>query len=258
MDTQELIVGYVFGILEPAETQQVELLAAKDAAIRAEIQTLQAEIHRLALLATPVNPPPSLKRGLMERVAARPPTPARSLSRPAALLWAAVLALVLGLGGWNVSLRQQNSQLQAQKVELELALRNAQDSNKILAREAQMGDVAVAFLASSDTTSRALESTSAAPGAAGTMYMQPGNSDAVLVIDGLQPLPADKKYQFWLARSGQSPIPSDTFDVDANGHARLVIHASSQVNDYQQVMVTIEPTGGSTQPGGTTVLEGNL
>ena len=89
--------------------------------------------------------------------------------------------------------------------------------------------------------------------------MEPGNPTAVLVVSGLQPLPADRTYQFWLARDGQEPIPSDTFAVSADGSARIVITAEAQVNDFKQVMVTIEPAAGSSHPSdGAVVLAGNL
>ncbi len=267
MDTQiqELITGYVLGGLEAAEAEQLEALVARDDSVRTEVQLLQDQVHQLALLATPVQPPAVLKQRLMARVAAsQQKQPVRASARPTAArslswAWAGVLALVVALGGWNVALRNENASLRETNLNLAQELDTTRAVRETLAQQVQSGDVAVQFLISPATTARKLEGTQSAPKASGTMFMQPGNDEAVLVVDGLQPLPEGSTYQFWLARANQQPVPSNTFKVDANGHAYLVVKATAQVNDFSQVMITIEPAAGSSVPSdGATVLQGSL
>ena len=177
-------------------------------------------------------------------------------TRRASLAWAAALTLVIALGGWNITLRNENAALQDTNATLALNL-NAERAR--LTERIARTDEAVRFLVSGTATARTLSPTEAAPKAVGTMYMQPGSPTAVLVVNGLQPLPADRTYQFWLAREGEPPVPSDIFRVGADGSARIVIAADAQINDFKQVMVTIEPAAGSSAPSdGAVVLAGNL
>ncbi len=263
MDSQieESLIGYVLGLLDPDEQQAVELQIAKNPAVRDQIQALQQHVHRLAFVAPVIKPAPATRQALMARVGAtkRKAAPAVRVQQRSSLAWAVALMLLVALGGWNIGLRNENAQL---KINNSALSRNLDDERLIRTRMAERvanADIAVEFLVSSSTTSRSLTPTTSAPSAKGTMYMQPGKNTAVLVVDGLEPLPEDRTYQFWLARDNGVPIPSDTFTVDAAGHAQLVITADAQVNDFKQVMITIEPAAGSTLPSdGATVLEGNL
>jgi hypothetical protein len=90
-----------------------------------------------------------------------------------------------------------------------------------------------------------------------TMYMQPNNSQAVLVIEGMPRVAPGTIYQFWLAKSGLQ-VPSLTFDVTDDGLAVLQINAPAPVNQFEQVMVTIEQAGGASVPSDKVVLSGAL
>jgi anti-sigma-K factor RskA len=263
MDSQleESLIGYVLGLLDPDEQQAVEIQISKSPAVREELQALQQQVHQLALVAPLINPAPATRQALLARVGAtkRKALPRGRVQPRASLAWAVALVLFVALGGWNIGLRNENAQLKANNSALN---RNLDDERLIRTRMAERvanADIAVEFLVSANTTSRSLAPTTTAPSAKGTMYMQPGKNTAVLVVDGLEPLPEDRTYQFWLARDNGVPIPSDTFKVDAAGHAQVVIQADAQVNDFKQVMITIEPAAGSALPSdGATVLQGNL
>jgi anti-sigma-K factor RskA len=91
----------------------------------------------------------------------------------------------------------------------------------------------------------------------GEMYMYPGDTTAVVLFRGLSALEPGRVYQFWLA-DGLNQVPGATFIVDEHGIAQLLIEAPREVNAFNQVMVTVEPEGGSTSPSEEVVLEGNL
>lgn len=259
--TEELLIGYVLDVLDPDERQTVETHISKNPALRSEIYLWQQQVHRLALQAPLVPPLPVTKQQLLARVrgSSRPALTARPAQRRASLAWVLALALVVALGGWNIGLRNENAQLRANNIVL---ARNLDDERFLRGRMTERvtdADLAMELLVSQNTTSRTLAPTTAAPRASGTMYMQPGKTTAVLIVDGLEPLPANRTYQFWLASANGVPVPSDTFNVSAAGHAQVVIKVHTQVNDFKQVMITIEPASGSSKPSnGTTVLEGSL
>lgn len=78
-------------------------------------------------------------------------------------------------------------------------------------------------------------------------FKSPNNATALLTVSGLQSLPADQTYQFWLLRDGQS-VPAGTFNVDADGAGRLVVQSSEPIGAFDQAGITIEPAGGSATP----------
>jgi hypothetical protein len=111
------------------------------------------------------------------------------------------------------------------------------------------------FITAPQTVSRSLAGPSES--ASAVMYMQPKSSHAVLVIHNLPPVESGKVYQFWLAKPGVQ-VPASTFDVDQAGSAKLAIDAPAPINEYDQVMVTIERSGGSTRPSDQVVLSGEV
>ena len=64
-------------------------------------------------------------------------------------------------------------------------------------------------------------------------------------------------YQLWLTDAHGS-ISCRTFDVTSDGQTVVMIKAPAPIPLYDQVMVTVEPSGGATTPTGTIVLSGPL
>jgi len=133
----------------------------------------------------------------------------------------------------------------------------AQDAQAIGRMQAQIAhDQQLAmFISAPQTLARALEGDD--QHAHATMYMQPNNTQAVLVVAGMPRAKPGMTYQFWLAKPGVQ-IPSATFDVSDDGLAIIQINAPAPVDQFDQVMVTIEQTGGATQPSDTIMLRGAL
>jgi len=87
--------------------------------------------------------------------------------------------------------------------------------------------------------------------------MQPNNAQAVLVVAGMPRAAPGTIYQFWLAKPGIQ-VPSETFDVADDGLAVVQINAPAPVNQFDQMMITIEQAGGATLPSDKIVLSGTL
>lgn len=225
-----------------------------------------------------------------------PPRLKRSSGRAwaplAAMVAVLLLALSLGLGGMvfslqntvgdlqqtNAALQSELADIQAEVQTLASAQREAED--QLVASREQVAQLsgelaanqrAVEMLNAQFMTDQRLATFIAAPGvatrqlvaanegsqASGEMYMYPGNREAVVLFRDLPALEPGRVYQFWLANeSGQ--VAAGTLQAGEDGLARLHVTAPREVNAFNQVMLTIEPAGGSKVPSDEVVLEGFL
>ena len=223
---------------------------------------------------------------------ANAPTPLRRARWLVPAIAAALATLVLALAGLTLSLTdsmarldQTNRELVTTLGTLQQALANTQArqetlagqlaagqsqleqvSAKLAASEERIGqlsakvaqdDYVISFVSAPGVATRQLVSAQAELNAQGEMYMYPGNSSAVVLFSGLPPLAPGKVYQFWLA-DGSKQVAGGTFIADSSGIGHIVVQAPREVNAFSQVMVTVEPEGGSTMPSANVVLEGNL
>ncbi len=83
----------------------------------------------------------------------------------------------------------------------------------------------------------------------GSLVVAPGG-DAVLVVDGLAPAPADQTYQAWVI-FGDKPVSAGTFE---SGGARTVVPLDERVGRSAVVAVTLEPAGGVDAPTSTPIV----
>jgi anti-sigma-K factor RskA len=197
----------------------------------------------------------------------------------------ALAGLTFSLGNALARLDQTNSELVATMAELQQRLAETQQRQEALAiqldqgrrqldevsaqlvvSQEQIGQVhaqiaqeeyVVSFVSAPGVATRELAPAQFQARARGEMYMYPGESSAVVLFSGLPDLAPGQVYQFWLA-DGDTQVGAGTFIVDQSGIARLVIRAPREVNAFSQVMLTIEPAGGSTAPSDTVVLTGSL
>ena len=223
---------------------------------------------------------------------ANAPTPLRRARWLVPAIAAALATLVLALAGLTLSLTdsmarldQTNRELVTTLGTLQQALANTQArqetlagqlaagqsqleqvSAKLAASEERIGqlsakvaqdDYVISFVSAPGVATRQLVSAQAELNAQGEMYMYPGNSSAVVLFSGLPPLAPGKVYQFWLA-DDSNQVAGGTFVADSSGIGHIVVQAPREVNAFSQVMVTVEPEGGSTMPSANVVLEGNL
>jgi anti-sigma-K factor RskA len=241
------IPAFVLGALDPDELYQVSMHLAACDTCRAEAEAFRSTIDALPSMAPLHHPPPRVKHQLFARIAAageqKPNTrmPARARSRWPMLLAAGATALALAFGAMMVDARAQLAQNQ-QSLD---GLRSQVAADRQLASFISAPQTVVRQLAGPDARARAV------------MYMQPANPHAMLVISGMPALAPGQTYQFWLAKPGMQ-VPANVFEVDQNGVAMLAIEAPAPVDEYAQVMVTIEPSGGSTQPSSRIVLSADV
>lgn len=93
--------------------------------------------------------------------------------------------------------------------------------------------------------------------ATGTLDVPAGGTPAVLLVNGLQPLPSTKTYEVWLIPSQGSP-KAVAFLSPSPQVGGWVAAIPGSLAGYKSVAATVEPAGGSPTPSNTEVLSGQL
>jgi anti-sigma-K factor RskA len=294
MDTEEQqiagqLAAYALGALDIDEMAFIERALADAPERRDELNQLREVVALLPYAAAPANPPDRVRERLLDRIAAStaaqqpvlappPPAPVRRRTWFMPALMSVLAALVLGLGGLTFWLQQSVAALdqtnrdlvttldqlqqaladtQMRQNELATQLASSQDQLAALGGAIAQERYVVSFVTAPGVATRTLEATLPNINARGEMYMYPGNDQAVVIFSGLHTLEPGQTYQFWLA-DGQTQVAAGTFVVDQSGIAQLLVDAPREVNAFSEVMVTVEPAGGSIVPSDRVILTGSL
>ena len=234
---EELAAVYALGALTGEERLWFEAYLAEHPELNAEVEELGSVADLLALAPPEQEPPPALRRRVLERVGApselvseEPPRRSRRSQtsrwalRPAALAAAAAaLVAVVGLLVWSLSLQDQNGDLRAQNGDL----RDRISERRTIEMEG-----------------------SGVAGAAGAEVLLLEEDRAVLVATELPPAPEGEVYETWVIRDGM-PKPAGLFEA-RDGDAAAAVKGSLKNADV--VAVTIEPEGGSPMPTSDPIL----
>jgi anti-sigma-K factor RskA len=154
--------------------------------------------------------------------------------------------------------RAQLAQNERQIAQTAGQLAESQRQIDLLADQISAQEQDFSFISAPGVATRDLNPAGGASNAAGRMYMRPGEQQAVVIFRGLRTLEPGKVYEFWLAQ-GKAQVAVGSVVADADGNARLMIEAPEAVNNFQEVMLTVEASGSQpSQPSGDTVLAGRL
>ena len=272
---EELLTFYALDALTDAERQQVEAYVAANPEARLRLDEMLSTASALAYASEPMDPPPALKRTLMDRVNAdaekrfAPAAPIRTSAwsrfiesiqpRAGSLFPQAVAAfslfMALAIGAWGLSLRNELKNLQTQGAQLqeELAEQRAQLQEELAEQQALLG-----LIASPSSQTFAILGTDHQPESYGKLIADSETGSAVLVVAGLQPLAAGKTYEFWLIEGDTPPVAAGLFEVNEEGRAILKVSQAVTPGSYDAVGVSVEPRGGSEQPTGDIVMLSEL
>lgn len=217
---EELKELYALRILPEHEHRAFEEYLAAHPERQSEVEDLQSVVNLLALSPPEQDPPPDLRRTLMDAVRdeASPPHPPREeegfFARLRETLNARRLAagaaaiLIAGLLAWNVALQTE--------------LRDARTYEALGTGDARQAQV-----------------------------LRLEDYGPVLVAEDLPPLPRDRTYQIWALDTAGNPESIGLFRSDG-GQAAAAIEDSLEGVDT--VAVTAEPAGGSEAPTSDPVL----
>lgn len=189
-----------------------------------EVEELSAVANLLSLAPPELEPPPSLRQGILLSIGGDP-TPLRPPGPRGLPSWlrsigtiAAVFAVIVGgLAAWNVSLQRQNQDLSAANGELSAEVEGLR--------------------------AYALRGTGAASGVTGEVVSIRGEK-AVIVAEDLAPAPEGKIYEAWVLKGGM-PKSAGLFEPH-NGSAAVTLQAP--LEGAEVVAVTLEPDSGSPMP----------
>ena len=148
----------------------------------------------------------------------------------------------------------QVTRLQAQVAQLQTANAQLQTAGQQLVEQFEQERQQISALLAVNQLV-ALDGTASAPGARGTLFV--GENSLVLLLEGLQPLPAGQTYQLWLIPADSDPISAGLVEVATTTAPNLTTEARVPTTTFAAVGLSVEPAGGSPQPTGEIVLLGN-
>ena len=229
-DLQDRIAALALGIASDEDRAMLEELALADPSISREIEVARAAVDVMAHDVPVCEPPPELRARLLAEV--RPVASVIPLSSardrvagdPNRRRWAwpavaaALALLVVGLVGWNLTLR---------------------------------GDTAPG---DPDVASVAVAATASAPGATGRVVIVKDGTLAVVTLDGLPAAGPGEGHELWVLRAGVPtsagflrPLPGGAF-----------VGVATDLDGVDQVAVTIEPRGNTAAPTGAPLVAANI
>ncbi len=240
-----LIAGYVLGDLSIEEAQEFEQLLKQNSAIAKEVERMQKALE-ISYAPPEVMPPPHLRTAILKanNLQAEPQIrPRPILNLPRRSFWVtsmgvAAAALIAALGISNYRLRQS---LQAQ-------IGQARPSQSL-------------------TYSLRPKATNLS--ASATVTVDPSKLEAVLNVQHLPPLPAEKVYVLWTVLKPGAPFTTDSknailtevFKVDAQGEVRQTITVPEVYRDRDlvaAVAVTVEDAVSPQKHAGAPILLAKL
>lgn len=232
----DLLPAYAIGSLDADEASRVEEHLLSCWICRSESDTLQMVAEQLTFAAPVAVPSSALKGRLMQRLRAAPPKgqepvppplPARPFWERLLPAWGlASLFLIVALAASTLVLWQRLNRLEF---------------------ATSAGGMRAVPLSPPDAASRAT----------GFVLISADGEDGALIVDGLPPLGESQEYQLWLIRDGQRTSGA-VFSTDEKNYGGTRIRSPGSLLEYTAVDITIEPSGGSTQPTGAQVLGGPL
>ena len=232
----ELAAGYAVNALEPEDEHAFTAHLRGCDRCRATLASLEEVTAHLAYAAEPAEPPADLGRRILDAAAAERPavfgkTPPAHVTRPArprapkvwkpafraaTLATAAALLVVLGLGMWTMSLRQDNAAQQA-----------------AISRRTQ----ALSCLAAPENRTYRLAEGS---GPRATTCL--AGDRAYVVADGLERNDAaDSNYVLWWLDAERTPHAVERFDVEADGTAVFELPFDGEPVDVTAMAISLEP-----------------
>lgn len=225
----EDIPAYVAGALDADEIAALEAHLESCASCRTELASYRL-VDQSLLMAVPPKQPSA---GLRKRLQSRLPS-AQKASRPR-LTWSfGQLAMGLAIAALlvlNLVSFAQLGQIRSQQAHLLNQVHDAQ--------------TALGMLSSNDVQVLPIS----AEKVSGTLLL--GHEQAVLILEDLPALTADRVYQMWLIEPNGGRVSAGLFRPERGQvYTTQVISSQQIMSGFVGLGVTVEPAGGSAQPTG--------
>ena len=247
---KDLAAAYAIGALDEHEVREFEALLAQSKELQREVAEYREVSGQMVHGAPAVEPDPSLRQRLLDQIKIDSVTKATPIRRRGTN-W------MLGLGWAAAAAGIVLAAVQT--------LRVGDLSNRLAAREQEVGELAAALDGRQATLDEILEpstvlflltSTTAQPPGIQLFWNRTENR-VVLHAFALDPAPTGREYQLWFLSDGAA-VPASTFNADPDGHRLVTLPGPPEGMEIQGAAVTVEPIGGSAQPTTPIILLGNV
>ncbi len=247
---EELLAGYALGDLSPEEAEELQQILMEHPELEIELQSLQEVLAMLPYALPEIQPSPQLRQNILAGLDRASIAPTDITATRSSRNWSritqiptpwlklaggiAALATVI-LGFDNYQIRQQLVTIQGQVDRQKDVIAMLQQPNTRLVSLKGMDDMVTA---------------------SGSIVVTPGESQAMLVLRNLPPLPRGQFYQLWNI-IGDQKIPWQQFQVNHQGVAltKLVLPSSYAVT---KLAITIELSPAPPVPTGPMVMVSDL
>lgn len=260
----ELLDAHALGALDPGERRPLEAHLRRCPRCRQALAEREQLAALLSLSAPARRAHPDLGERILRQVGQgrqgvrlQPTTLARPLLLAGVVALAAIALTALALG---LSLRRQVNQLQdenestaARAQQTDLQFQTLALLSDEMARLVEQQRLATLALFAEDRREWEITPTTGDTGPGEALYVwSRAYGVGVLTVEGLDPLPPDRAYQLWLA-SGPEYYSAGTFQ-GGEGVVQHVFPLPEIEGPVTLMGITIEPAGGSPQPGEQWVL----
>ena len=275
-DLEELLAGYVLGDLSPEEAEDLQQILLDRPELVAEAQILQEVLAALPYTLPLGEPSPQLRQNILDALTinnslnnglenslAKPSNAQVRLGDRVAGISLSSMVVPQRDGGeqpgWKISrLWIKVIGGMAALVALAIAVDNYRLRQQTVAMQRQINGQAglIAMLQQPNTRLVSLKGMDQAVTASGNIVVTPGESQAVLILQNLSPLPDGQAYQLWSIVNNQK-IPWEQFRVDQRG----TVFAKLSLPDNQVVTrlaITIEVSPSPPEPTGPMVMLSDL
>ena len=261
---REMIEAYALGALDAPDQAMVETHLAECADCRQllhEYTELVNALPQAVALASPLQPPDSLKARLLQSLESTPslttaavapmseksqqtfPRPNSSWWRSRPLAVAAAVLLIVVLLGWSV--------------QLSVALARERALRAEFANLVDKQEVVLEVIDSNKTTRRVLlPPEKGSSDAYGKLFTRSDLPHVVAMAARLPRPPAGQGYHLWVTSAGQTRL-AGVMKVNEQGFGLLVFDADRNGSVYDSAQLTLQPVG-STAPAGSLVLAWKL
>ena len=257
---QELAALHALDALEPDDEARLRAHLESCPECRREFTSLRSVALGLSQAVPPHDPPPALRRRVLQTVVAGPrlasipdkrllQTPRSTRFATAAALLLAAASIVLSVGLSRQVTRTNGALARAQDDALR-AQRDAREARSQLSR----ASASLAILTAPDVVRIDLAGQAPAPAAAARAYWSRSRG-LVFNASHLPPAPRQKGYQLWVV-TAQAPISAGMLHADSVGDVAMTVKTPPDMPSPLALAVTVEPSGGVASPTGDKYLVG--
>lgn len=258
-DFKEMLSARALSSLDAADSVALNehLLVCPEC--RRELETWEATASLLSVSATPMEPSPSVREGILKQVrderrsgtveerARVIPFTAQSRAMSYGLIAAGVVCSLLI--GWIALMARQN---RVNRSELARLTEQIKTTEAQLAREREI----VTILTAPGSRLTPLSGTASAP-SAHAMLAYDKKGQALLIAEGLPAAPAGKGYQLWFIVANK-PVPGQVFNTDAAGSGTMRHQVPGDVDEKAIFAITMENSTGASSPTSPILLRSEL